>query len=122
MTSTKMLPGFYTEHEVAAMLSTSVRTLRNNAARRTGPPRTVVNRRVYYRIEAFQKWLLEQERDFEAQREKPTGSPRRCPIMGDPPAWLAPGGRENPNTEGQTVSQDGRLSEGSTSTFKGDTR
>ena len=72
MTSKKTLPGFYTEQEVAMMLGTSVRTLRNNAARQKGPPRTVVNRRVFYRATAFDEWLRSQERDFGTRRDKPS--------------------------------------------------
>ncbi len=122
MNHTNDLSGYYTEEEVSQTTGKAISTLRSDAARRKGPPRTVINRKIYYRIEAFQEWLLAQERNFEAQCEKPTGSPPRCPIEGEPPAWLVRGGRENPKTGGQTVSQDGRLSEGSTSTVKGDKR
>ena len=70
MLSKKTLPGFYTEHEVADMLRMSVRTLRNNAARRKGPPRTTVHRRVYYRVEAFDEWLRAQECSFDTRSDK----------------------------------------------------
>ena len=66
------LSGYYTEEEVSRITGKAVSTLRSDAARRRGPPRTVINRRVYYRTEAFQKWLRAQERDFGTRRDKPS--------------------------------------------------
>ena len=72
MANMKTLPGFYTEQEVAEMLGVSIRTLRNNSVRRKGPPRTVVNRHVFYRMKSFDTWLRTQERSFGHQSSRTT--------------------------------------------------
>lgn len=64
MTSREGLAGYYTEAEVSRLTGKAISTLRSDAARRKGPPRTVINRKVYYRVCAFKKWLVAQEQNF----------------------------------------------------------
>ena len=61
-------PGFYTEEEVGNFLNKKVDTLRQDASRRKGPPRVRVGRRVFYRIDAFNNWLVNHEADFDTLR------------------------------------------------------
>lgn len=61
-TSTAGLLGEYmTADQLAAELGVTVLTVRRWAALRTGPPITRVGRKVLYRRQAVQKWLLKQE-------------------------------------------------------------
>ena len=47
--------------QLAAELDTTRRTLDRWHARRIGPPRITVGRKIYYRREAVQDWLLQNE-------------------------------------------------------------
>lgn len=53
---------FLTENEYCEFAGITVSTARSNAARRTGPPRIRVGRRIFYRKSAVLAWLLEHER------------------------------------------------------------
>ena len=53
---------FLTEEEAGEILGTKVNTLRIQSARRQGPPRVKVGRRVYYRKKSLLEWMLERER------------------------------------------------------------
>lgn len=53
---------FLSEEELCEWLDISVSTARSNAARRKGPPRIRVGRRIFYRKSAVLAWLLEHER------------------------------------------------------------
>ena len=61
-----VLDNYFSEEKAASDLGVTVNTLRNWAARREGPARTKVARRVYYRKEAMNQWLLTQEQNPEA--------------------------------------------------------
>jgi hypothetical protein len=66
-----ILDGYISEADLARQLNRSVRTLQRLAARRLGPPRTVVGRLIFYNIEHVREWLSQQE-----QPRKPAGSVR----------------------------------------------
>ncbi len=61
-----VLEDYFSEEKVASDLGVTINTLRNYAAKRQGPPRTKVARRVYYRKDAMQQWLLAREQILEA--------------------------------------------------------
>ena len=67
--STASIDGYLSEGETAARLGVTRSTLRTWAARRRGPPRTVVGRTIFFREEALKGWLLSRERDPEAARK-----------------------------------------------------
>jgi hypothetical protein len=66
-----VLDGYISEADLARQLNRSVRTLQRLAARRLGPPRTMVGRLIFYNIEHVREWLSQQE-----QPRKPAGSVR----------------------------------------------
>ncbi len=78
-TGSELLDGYYPKHKTAEKLNVSPRTLDAWHLRREGPPRTKVAGRVYYRIEALERWLREQE-------ECPVRS-RACRDTGRTPQW-----------------------------------
>ena len=57
----EVMTDYFSEEKAASDLGVTVATLRNWAAKRQGPVRTKVARRVYYRKDAMQQWLLAQE-------------------------------------------------------------
>ena len=57
----ELLAGYFTPAQAAKAIEVSRRTLDALFARRLGPPRTKIAQRVYYRIEALEQWLREQE-------------------------------------------------------------
>lgn len=61
-----VLEDYFSEEKTAHDLGVTVDTLRNWSVRREGPPRTKVARRVYYRKDAMQQWLLAREQNPEA--------------------------------------------------------
>lgn len=67
-------PGYYTEAEWAEMLGVTIPTLRAQASRRRGAPRTRIGRRVLYRIDACQSWLRAREKDFDQDRDRRLGA------------------------------------------------
>ena len=60
----KLLENYYTETEVAEFLGKSIFSLRADACRRKGAPRTKIGRRILYKKSSFEKWILEKETDF----------------------------------------------------------
>jgi hypothetical protein len=50
---------FFTEEELARELDRTTRTLRRWHSQRTGPPRTMIGSRIYYRRESVFRWLVE---------------------------------------------------------------
>lgn len=56
-----ILDGYISEADLARQLNRSVRTLQRLAARRLGPPRTIVGRLIFYNIEHVREWLSQQE-------------------------------------------------------------
>jgi hypothetical protein len=66
--SANLLEDYLEKHELAAALDTSTRTVDRWETARTGPPRTLVGRKVLYRRESVMRWLLERERGAEDNR------------------------------------------------------
>ena len=58
-----LLEDYMTPEELAAELGKSVRTIDRWARLRTGPPRTVIGRKPYYRRASAREWLLGRERE-----------------------------------------------------------
>ncbi len=61
---------FLTEAETAALLGVEVVTLRSNASRRKGPPRTKCGNKILYRQAPLLAWLKSREIDVEAPRRQ----------------------------------------------------
>ncbi len=59
------LEGYYTEMEVASMLDKKTSSLRSDASRRRGAPRTKIGKRVFYKKASFHKWLESHEVNFD---------------------------------------------------------
>ena len=57
---------YFSEAKVASDLGVTVLTLRNWSAKRQGPPRVKVARKIYYHKEGMAQWLLFQEQRQEA--------------------------------------------------------
>lgn len=68
MTNTT-LENYYTEEEVAKILDKTIATLRADACRRKGAPRTKLGKRILYRIDAFNNWIMKHETDFDKLRK-----------------------------------------------------
>ena len=56
-----LLSKYYTEEEVAEFLNKTINSLRADASRRKGAPRTVIGKRVLYNKNSFEAWILEKE-------------------------------------------------------------
>lgn len=56
-----LLGDHLTPDQAARALRCSRRTLDNMHARREGPPRTVIARRVYFQRAALERWVAEQQ-------------------------------------------------------------
>ena len=56
-----LLADYLTPDELAQELGKSVRTIARWDSLRTGPPKTVIGKKAYYRREAVRQWLLRQE-------------------------------------------------------------
>ena len=69
MTEHSNLTDLIPEAELAKRFSVKVQTLRAWAARRQGPPRVTIARKVYYRPEAIEEWVRSRERDPAASRK-----------------------------------------------------
>jgi hypothetical protein len=61
-----LLSEFLTKEGLAAELRRNPRTLDRWEALGMGPPRTYVGRKILYRRASVQKWLVAQERHYEA--------------------------------------------------------
>ncbi len=59
---------YYTEKEVATFLNKTTLSLRCDASRRKGPPRTKIGRKILYKKSSFESWLLKKESDFDILR------------------------------------------------------
>ena len=66
--------GFRSEQEQAEIMNVTIPTLRSMATRRTGPPRTKRGRQILYRKQAYEKWLLAREIDYDDMRAGATTS------------------------------------------------
>ena len=58
-----LLEDYMTPEELAAELDKSPRTIDRWARLRTGPPKTVIGKKPYYRREAVREWMLNKERE-----------------------------------------------------------
>jgi hypothetical protein len=74
-TTTRVLNGYLTPPELAAQLGICQRTLARWQRDRTGPPRSVVGRRILYRAESVTAWLVKREKNFDEESMK--AGPRR---------------------------------------------
>ncbi|MFT7086672.1 MAG: hypothetical protein ACJAZX_000085 [Rickettsiales bacterium] len=63
------LENYYTEEEVSKILDKTIATLRADACRRKGAPRTKLGKRILYRIDAFNSWIMKHETDFDKLRK-----------------------------------------------------
>lgn len=59
--SNDLLTQYYTEEEIAEFLGKTINSLRADASRRKGAPRTVIGKRVLYNKNSFEAWILEKE-------------------------------------------------------------
>jgi hypothetical protein len=66
-TTTRVLNGYLTPPELAAELGVCQRTLARWHRDRTGPPRSVVGRKILYRTESVTAWLAKRERNFDEE-------------------------------------------------------
>jgi hypothetical protein len=66
-TTTRVLNGYLTPPELAAQLGVCPRTLARWHRDRTGPPRSVVGRRILYRAESVTAWLAKREKNFDEE-------------------------------------------------------
>ncbi len=60
--------GYYSEEEVAALLNKSIASLRSEASRRKGAPRTKLGKLILYKKDSFEKWLESHEINFQTLR------------------------------------------------------
>ena len=73
------IPGYITEAAQAAKDGISLATLRRRRARRYGPQPVLYGRKFYYRGDATECWLAEQEAGAKASAGPPRrGRPRRA--------------------------------------------
>ena len=62
-----VLDGYLTPPQLAAQLGICQRTLARWHQDRTGPPRSVVGRRILYRTESVTAWLAKREKNFDEE-------------------------------------------------------
>jgi hypothetical protein len=72
ITHTRVLNGYLTPPELAAQLGLCQRTLARWHRDRTGPPRSVVGRKILYRTESVTAWLAKREKNFD-EESRPAG-------------------------------------------------
>ena len=65
--NSEVMSDYFLEKKVALDLGVTVLTLRNWSAKRQGPPRVKVARKIYYPKDGMAKWLL-----FQEQRQEDT--------------------------------------------------
>lgn len=59
---TKLSELYWELSEFASFLGVTTRTLNNWAAARTGPPRTRIGKKIYYRKTSAMQWLVNREK------------------------------------------------------------
>ncbi len=64
--SLNVIDDYLTEDQVAEVLGMRIATLRTWAAKRKGPPRVAIGRKIHYSKEALKTWLLSRKKDPEA--------------------------------------------------------
>lgn len=60
--NSEVMRDYFPEKKVALDLGVTILTLRNWSAKRQGPPRVKVARKIYYHKEGMAQWLLFQEK------------------------------------------------------------
>ena len=60
--------GYRSETEQALVMNVTISTLRAMAVRRKSPPRVKRGRQILYRKNAYEKWLLAREIDYDDLR------------------------------------------------------
>jgi hypothetical protein len=60
--------GYYSEEEVSKLLKKTIPSLRCEASRRKGAPRTKLGKLILYKKNSFEKWLESHEINFEKLR------------------------------------------------------
>ena len=60
--------GYYSEKEVASLLRKTIPSLRSEASRRKGAPRTKLGKLILYKKDSFEKWMTSHETNFEKLR------------------------------------------------------
>ena len=67
-----VLDGYLTREVLAEQLGKSVRTIDRWETRRSGPPRVLLGKTVFYRLESVRAWLLScEQRRGEPRRRRP---------------------------------------------------
>jgi hypothetical protein len=72
-TTARVLNGYLTPPELAVQLGVCQRTLARWHRDRTGPPRSVVGRRILYRAESVTAWLARGEKNFDGEENRTAG-------------------------------------------------
>ena len=67
--SNELISKYYTEEEVAEFLNKTINSLRADACRRKGAPRTTIGKRILYNKNSFEAWILKREVRFEELRK-----------------------------------------------------
>lgn len=65
--------GYRSEEEQARIMDVTISTLRIMAVRRRGPPRVKRGRQILYRMQAYEKYLLALEVDYDNLRAGAAG-------------------------------------------------
>jgi Helix-turn-helix domain len=60
--------GYFSEEEVSRLLNKTIPSLRSEASRRKGAPRTKLGKRILYKKSSFENWLESHEINFEKLR------------------------------------------------------
>ena len=60
--------GYFSEEEVSKLLNKTIPSLRSEASRRKGAPRTKLGKLILYKKNSFEKWLESHEVNFEKLR------------------------------------------------------
>jgi len=59
------LDSYYTEEEISEFLNKTISSLRTDACRRRGPPRTKIGKRILYHRNSFSIWLDAHEINYD---------------------------------------------------------
>lgn len=55
---------YYSEEEVSKFLNKTIQSLRIDACKRKGAPRTKIGKKILYNKTSFEKWIEEKEKKF----------------------------------------------------------
>ena len=79
---TAVLDGYLSREALAEQLGKSVRTIDRWETRRAGPPRVLLGKTIFYRLESVRAWLL----SCEEQRGEPRRRRRKAAQQSGAPA------------------------------------